>query len=650
MKTYKQTLSIIGTIIIALFLASGFIIKTNAEGSSASVISSPSVSTPIDITSLISSASLISYPPKNCNNYSCNQLQGFTVTNDKLVFYLLPGGSQVPNPNNCGLINGFQGSDFATVVSGTPTFEEYGHGNDMTYNEVSDKIILIGPNTYQDAYVLNNSNLSKEQTISLQEVGKIWAIGYDKFHNYYVALSDKIWLTDTNLNKKHGFDYSNEGNTSQGLEYHNGYVYWTLSEIDGDRNQITHIYVYNAKLKNDGNPENGFGEKVASLFTNAESFGEIESISFRNNEVYLGYSDWATQNTKFYHFPASKISVPLDIAVSYQDEQKQTKVVITSNTQLKTTSSFTLSNNDYTLTKSYNSDSISESIEICDNYNNCESIDLLHTNTSYINQQAQVVSFADDSITKTYGDANFTNSATTTGDGTITYASSNPSIATVDNSGEITIKAAGEAIITASASETDNYYAATNTYTLTVNKADSLLPSELNQTLVGIIGESLSSITFTITGLEWKNPTQIITEGKATYQIYYTKNDDENNYLKKTYDIVVKGENSSDQPVEPDNPAEPDNLVEPDQPVKPDNPTEPDQLNQSELQVNDKENDEPQSIVEGSSSKAPDTGEITKEDDKSLPSYLFGTVLFISLACVLTYTIRRIVLRKKINF
>ena len=665
MKTNKQTFSIIGTIIVTLFLSLGFIIKTNAESSdnSVSVISSPSVSTPINITSLISSASLISYSPKNCNNYSCNQLQGFTITNDKLVFYLLPGGSQVPSPNNKGLINGFQGSNYSTAISGTPTFEEYDHGNDMTYNEEFDKIIIIGPNRYQDAYVLNNSNLSKEQTISLQEIGKIWAIGYDRFHNYYVTLSsDKIWLTDTDLNKKHGFSYSGEDNTSQGLEYHNGYIYWTLSEIDDNRNHNTHIYVYNAKLKKDGNPENGFGDKVASLYTNAGDFGEIESISFRNDEVYLGYSDWATQNTKFYHFPSNKISVPLDITVSYEDEQQQTKAVITSSTQLKKPNSFMISNNDYTLTKSYNTDSISESVEICDNYDNCKNIVLSHTNTSYINRQAQIVSFVNDSITKDYGDASFTNSATTTGDGTITYTSSNPSVAIVDNSGKITIKAAGETIITASASETDNYFAATNTYTLMINKANSPLPNELSQTLVGTIGEPLSSITFTTIGLEWKNPAQTITESEAIYQIYYTKNNDENNYLKKTYDIVVKGENSSDQPVEPDNPAEPDNPVEPDnpaepdnpvepdQPVKPDNPTEPDQLNQSELQINDKENDEPQSIVEGSSSKAPDTGEITKEDDKSLPSYLFGTVLFISLACVLTYTIRRIVLRKKINF
>ncbi len=57
-------------------------------------------------------------------------------------------------------------------------------------------------------------------------------------------------------------------------------------------------------------------------------------------------------------------------------------------------------------------------------------------------------------------------------DGTITYASSNPEVATVDAStGEVTIVAAGETIISATSEATGNFKAGSASYTLTVEAA-----------------------------------------------------------------------------------------------------------------------------------------------------------------------------------
>ena len=50
----------------------------------------------------------------------------------------------------------------------------------------------------------------------------------------------------------------------------------------------------------------------------------------------------------------------------------------------------------------------------------------------------------------------------------VTFESSAPSVATVDNNGNVTIVAAGETTITASSAETDDYLAGTASYTLTV--------------------------------------------------------------------------------------------------------------------------------------------------------------------------------------
>ena len=75
-------------------------------------------------------------------------------------------------------------------------------------------------------------------------------------------------------------------------------------------------------------------------------------------------------------------------------------------------------------------------------------------------------------VAKTYGDAPFTISATATSNGTMTYVSSNPNVATI-NGNTVTIVNAGTTVITASQNGTVNYNAAQNvTQSLTVNKAD----------------------------------------------------------------------------------------------------------------------------------------------------------------------------------
>lgn len=74
-------------------------------------------------------------------------------------------------------------------------------------------------------------------------------------------------------------------------------------------------------------------------------------------------------------------------------------------------------------------------------------------------------------IEKVYGDARFTYGATTTGDGTITYVSSNLPVATVDlNSGEVTIVGVGVVDIIATAAETDTYAQASAGYRINVSK------------------------------------------------------------------------------------------------------------------------------------------------------------------------------------
>ena len=87
-----------------------------------------------------------------------------------------------------------------------------------------------------------------------------------------------------------------------------------------------------------------------------------------------------------------------------------------------------------------------------DNYD-----DVIGSATVTINKAAGSISYATVTVNKYYGDAVFTNALTKTGDGTVTYASNNESVATVDANGEVTIMGNGEATITATVADGTNY-------------------------------------------------------------------------------------------------------------------------------------------------------------------------------------------------
>ncbi|MDR0749027.1 MAG: C10 family peptidase [Tannerellaceae bacterium] len=107
----------------------------------------------------------------------------------------------------------------------------------------------------------------------------------------------------------------------------------------------------------------------------------------------------------------------------------------------------------------------------------------------------QPISFAESEVTKTYGDADFTLTATNADDGgAITYLSTDPTVATVDaTTGQVHILKTGVAIIKAQAAAVPGKYAASEaSYTLTVNQ------------------KSLSGATVTISGVYTYNANQQI--------------------------------------------------------------------------------------------------------------------------------------------
>ena len=159
----------------------------------------------------------------------------------------------------------------------------------------------------------------------------------------------------------------------------------------------------------------------------------------------------------------------------------------------------------------------------------------------------QIVTFSDvtgGAVSKTYGDSDFTYTATTMGDGAITYSSSDTAVATVGSTGKVSIVGAGSTVITATAAATDNYYAGSASYTLTVEKKSSssvTIPDEVGEVKTGYVNDTLSTLEFNTVGLEWADENETIALGENSYSVNYTVNGDADNYTTVTYEITVDG-------------------------------------------------------------------------------------------------------------
>ena len=130
------------------------------------------------------------------------------------------------------------------------------------------------------------------------------------------------------------------------------------------------------------------------------------------------------------------------------------------------------------------------------------------TYTIKVEQAKGSIRYETTSMSKTYGTDPFTNPLTKTGDGSLTYASLNEEVATVNEvTGEVTIVGAGEATITATVADGANYTYPVNTasYILTVNKASAEI-SFTNAEVDKVYGDEDFTVTVVNTG-----------DGKVTY-------------------------------------------------------------------------------------------------------------------------------------
>ncbi|MCX6197084.1 MAG: YDG domain-containing protein [Flavobacteriia bacterium] len=111
-----------------------------------------------------------------------------------------------------------------------------------------------------------------------------------------------------------------------------------------------------------------------------------------------------------------------------------------------------------------------------------------------VNKANQTIAAITASVTKTYGDANFSVATTATSGLTVTYSSDNSEVATVASNGTVTIVGVGTTTITAAQAGSDNYNAASSvTQVVTVGKLDQTI------TFNSLINRTTLDGTFTLT-------------------------------------------------------------------------------------------------------------------------------------------------------
>lgn len=423
------------------------------------------------------------------DGYTYKQLQGFTVTNNNLVFY-----SSHPENTSKGLLISYKGTNFSTLNDVKYVTE--GHGNGLTYIPDENKILVVGVNDYNGISEYDAASYTKIRTVNLDKT--YTSVGYDEYDDMIVVnLVRRAVLLNRNYERQYSFDVSHNL-VSQDYEYYNGFVYAVGFEAGVQVNHQLYqynelfsgkVYVIDARLKADGTPDKEFGRLVKVLyFDNIErdglnGTGEIEAVSFRNGKMWFGFAahHFDTNYTyKFYEINASDVAPSLSVNTSYKVSDTNTKVTITSPVQLHSLSGWTLSQDKYSLTKTYTDSAVASSINVCDNYSNCTAKSIKE-----LTIKKQSVSFSTLDVSKPFSDGTYTLKATTNGDGTITYSSSDDSIATVDSNGKVTFKKVGSVTISAVASKTDNYYQGSASYSLTITKGNqqiSFTKTQVNKT------------------------------------------------------------------------------------------------------------------------------------------------------------------------
>ncbi len=417
---------------------------------------------------------------KNKEKGKYTQLQGVTWAGDNLIFYsnknekaqglllsynLNKSGTYSTEQVTAGIVtNGNKGLNYRKIVGG--------HGNDLTYDTKLKKILVVGPYKYNYVSLYNNdSDLSYSSVIKTPIA--YTGITYDKFHDKYIgSYARRYYIVSKDFQQRlYSIDSIALGVTG-GIEYHNGYLYTIVYQSTNsctpgnagyhkysmycyEPHATSDVIVYNAKLNQNGTPNVNFG-KVVKVFHISDQIGEIESLSFKGNKLYLGYATRKTDNTYGYKFyTTSEATFKPKITQKPELSGNNIKITLSSKDEIKAPDGWTQSNTT-TVTKTFSPTTKNPTVQVCDYYNNCTNVVVdIETPAAEYAKIVNSVTLNQTSLNMNAG-SQFTLvatvSPTTALDKTITWSSTNAGVASVNNNGVVSAISNGVAVIKATSS------------------------------------------------------------------------------------------------------------------------------------------------------------------------------------------------------
>jgi len=152
----------------------------------------------INITDIISNGTKIHIKRETSQyeGFTYGGLQGMTVTNDKLIFMSANNNNPTKSVMYSYKLNDFE-NPFKKDYSNT------GHGNGMTYNPKTDKVLALVSPVNKTVYEYNGKTLVREKEYDSSSFPSYSAIGYDYKNDLYIGFnSGRVSLYDAINNKK----------------------------------------------------------------------------------------------------------------------------------------------------------------------------------------------------------------------------------------------------------------------------------------------------------------------------------------------------------------------------------------------------------------------------------------------------------------
>lgn len=315
------------------------------------------------------------------------------------------------------IFNGWSESNNAAdgnVVSCTPT-------QNLNYYATWSYVDEISPS----GTISVTNNIAEEQSVTLGLQDNVDVDGY-------------YWGTSSSCSKNK-YVQTNSPNVVEGVSKEGTY-YLTVKDTSGNMSDTYSITLYKTTLEVDG----GKIEPECVIMAKGESF----KLPIPKKDGYI-FKGWSTvKNSKNIDYKSGEI---------YKSESNMTLYSIWEKNEDITESGS--GNNATGNGGGGNNTTIGDSNgENNTNGNSTQNNGIVKRNQTIIAK----------SISKTYGSKAFYLSAKTSGNGKLTYTSSNNKVAKVSSTGKVTIKGCGKATIIVNASETSNYKAATKKITITV--------------------------------------------------------------------------------------------------------------------------------------------------------------------------------------